>query len=204
MIEDKAFFKISYGLYLLTARDTNGRDNGSINNTVVMLTDQPKRITVNVSRDTYTNEIIKRTGLFNVSVLTESVPFELFKRFGYQSGRTVDKFEGFTTPTERAENGILYLKDYSNALISAKVSDAHDYGTHTLFVAEVTEAKVLNDQPSVTYCYYSSNIKPKANTAGKKGYVCTVCGYIYEGEPLPEDFICPICKHPASAFVKLQ
>lgn len=203
MIEEKAMYKISYGLYLLTSKDKNGRDNGSIINTAVMLTDTPKRITVNVNRETYTNEILKKNGVFNLSVLTESAPFELFKRFGYQSGKTTDKFEGLQSVAS-AENGLLYLTEHANAVISAKVIDGIDYGTHTLFVAEVTDAKVLSDAPSATYGYYFARVKPKDKIPqGKKGYICKICGYIYEGEPLPEDFICPVCKYPASYFVKL-
>lgn len=203
MIEDKAMYRISYGLYLLTSKDEAGRDNGSIINTALMLTDKPKRITINVNRETYTNETLKKTGIFNLSVLTQSAPFELFKRFGYQSGKSVDKFAGFTG-FSRSPNGLIYITDHANAYISGKVVDAKDYGTHTLYVAEVTDAEAFGDSPSATYEYYFAHIKPKDNTApGKKGYICTICGYVYEDEPLPEDFICPICKYPASYFKKL-
>lgn len=204
MIQPQAMYKISYGLYLLTTKDQAGRDNGSINNTVVMLTDNPKLITVNVNKDTYTNANIKESGTFCVSVLTQSTPFDVFKRFGYQSGKVIDKFWDFDG-IARASNGLLYLTRHSNAMISAKVVDSKDYGTHTLFVAEVTEAETLSSELSVTYEYYFANIKPaNAIPANKKGYICKICGYIYEGEPLPDDFICPICKHPASDFEKLQ
>ena len=200
MIENQAMYKISYGLFVLTSKDE--KDNGCIVNTVSMITDAPKRITVYVNKSNYTESVIRKTGVLNVSVLTESAPFEIYKRFGFQSGRDADKFEDFPCP--RSENGLYYLAEHSNAYISAKVIDAHDYGTHTLFVAEVTEAKTLSDEASVTYAYYQANVKPKpqaAKPAEKEKWICSVCGYEHEG-PLPEDFICPWCKHPASDFVK--
>ncbi len=199
MIENKAMYKISYGLYMLTTTDGE-KQNGCIVNTVAMLTDNPKRVTLFVNKSNYSNELLKQTGVFNVSVLTESTPFELFKQFGFVSGRDKDKFEGGEYPT--SENGLYYLPAHANALLSGKVVDSYDYGTHTLFVAEITEAKVLNDEASVTYEYYQQNIKakpaPKAEE-GKEKWVCKVCGYVHEGS-LPEDFVCPWCKHPASDF----
>ncbi len=201
MIENKAMYKISYGLYLLTTTDGE-KQNGCIVNTVAMLTDNPKRVTLFVNKSNYSNELLKRTGVFNVSVLTESTPFELFKQFGFASGRDKDKFEGGEYP--KSENGLYYLPAHANALLSGKVVDSYDYGTHTLFVAEITEAKVLNDENSVTYEYYQRKIKvnpaPKAEE-GKEKWVCKVCGYVHEGA-LPEDFVCPWCKHPASDFEK--
>lgn len=211
MIEKEAMYKLTYGLFVLTAKDGE-KQNGCIVNTVSMLTDNPTRITVFVNKTNYTNEMIKKTGVFNVSVLTESAPFDIFKQFGFCSGRDSDKFEGKTYP--KAENGVYYLSEHTNALLSAKVIDALDYGTHTLFVAEVTEAKTLSLEKSVTYEYYQSNIKPKPQaaavetaeksekSAGGK-WVCKVCGYVHEGEELPDDFICPWCKHPASDFEKI-
>ncbi len=199
MIENGAMYKISYGLYMLTTTDGE-KQNGCIVNTVAMLTDNPKRVTVFVNKANYSNELLKKTGVFNVSVLTESAPFELFKQFGFVSGRQKDKFAEGTY--EKSENGLYYLPEHANALISGKVVESYDYGTHTLFVAEVTEAKKLGDEKSVTYEYYQQNIKAKPQAKaeeGKEKWVCKVCGYVHEG-PLPEDFICPWCKHPASDF----
>lgn len=210
MIEKEAMYKLTYGLFVLSAKDGE-KQNGCIVNTVSMLTDNPTRITVYVNKMNYTNEMIKKTGVFNVSVLTESTPFDTFKQFGFVSGREVDKFAGKAYPT--AENGVYYVTEHVNAMLSAKVVDALDYGTHTLFVAEVTEAKKLSDEKSATYEYYQSNIKPKPNNSPaptekteKKGgkWVCKVCGYVHEGEELPDDFICPWCKHPASDFERVE
>ena len=205
MIEKEAMYKLTYGLFMLTTTD-GAKQNGCIVNTVSMLTDEPKRITVFVNKANYTNELMKEHKVFNVSVLTEKTPFEVFKQFGFVSGRDVDKFADKVYPT--TENGLNYLSDCSNAVLSAKVVAYHDYGTHTLFVAEVTDVKKLSDEPSVTYAYYQSNIKPKPQTApvetsDKEKWVCKVCGYTHEG-PLPEDFICPWCKHPASDFEKVN
>ena len=176
-----------------------------------MLTDNPKRITVFVNKANYTEELLRKTRVFNVSVLTESTPFDVFKQFGFCSGRDVDKFAGTDYPT--TENGLYYLPEHTNAVMSAKVLDAYDYGTHTLFVAEVTEAKTLSQESSVTYDYYQKNIKPKpeapkaaenTDNGGKKRWVCKICGYVYEGEELPADFVCPLCKHPAEDFELMQ
>lgn len=199
MIEKEAMYKLTYGLFMLTSTD-GAKQNGCIVNTVSMITDNPKRITVFVNKSNYTETLIRKTGVFNVSILTEKTPFEVFKQFGFCSGREVDKFEGKEYPV--TENGLYYLPEYANAVLSAKVVDAYDYGTHTLFVAEVTEAKTLSKDKSVTYEYYQSNIKPKPQPkkeeTGEK-WVCKVCGYVHEG-PLPDDFVCPWCKHPASDF----
>ncbi len=196
-------YKISYGLYMLTTTDGE-KQNGCIINTLSMLTDNPKRVTLFVNKANYSNELLKKTGIFNVSVLSESVPFEVFKHFGFVSGREKDKFaEG---SYRQSENGLNYLPVYTNAVLSGKVVDSYDYGTHTLFVAEITEAKVLSTEKSVTYDYYQANIKPKpaAKAESKvEKWVCKVCGYTHEG-PLPEDFICPWCKHPASDFEKIS
>lgn len=145
--------------------------------------------------------MIKKTGVFNVSVLTQSVPFSVFQHYGFKSGRDTDKIAGDSMP--RSENGVVYLSSFSNALISGRVVDEVDCGTHTLFIAEVTEAQTLSDEKSVTYQYYFDHIKPKPQPEKKKGYVCQVCGYVYEGDELPEDFICPVCKHGADAFKPL-
>lgn len=204
-MDNKAMYKISYGLYLLTTKDENGKDNGCIVNTVSMITDNPKRIAVFVNKSNYTESVLKKTRAFNVSVLSESAPFSIFKRFGFQSGRTVDKFENFPCP--RSGNGLYYLGEHANALISAWVVDAYDYGTHTVFIAEVADCETLSSEPSMTYAYYQSNVKPKpqaaASTEKTEKWVCTVCGYVHEG-PLPDDFICPWCKHPASDFEKIS
>ena len=207
MIEREAMFKITYGLFMLTTTDGQ-KQNGCIVNTVSMLTDNPTRIVVFVNKANYSEELLRKTGVFNVSILTESTPFEIFKQFGFQSGRNVDKFEGGRYET--SENGLYYLPQHANAVLSAKVVDSLDYGTHTLFVAEVTEAKKLNDEKSVTYEYYQSNIKPKPQAvkteepAQKGKWVCKICGYVHEGDELPDDFICPWCKHPASDFEKVN
>ncbi len=204
MVEPNALFKLSYGLFVLTAKD-GGKDNGCIINTVTQLTDTPKRITIAVNKANYTHDMIQKTGVFNVSVLSEDVPFKIFQQFGFQSGRDADKFAGMATQT-RSANGLRYLDEYTNAFISAKVISAEDYGTHTLFVADITEAKVLSAEPSVTYAYYFEHIKPKPQptTEAKKGWVCKICGYVYEGEDLPADFICPLCKHGAEDFEPLK
>ena len=166
-MNNKAMYNLSYGLFVLTARE-NEKDNGCIVNTVAQVTTSPNRILVAVNKNNYTHGMILRTGEFNVSILTERAAFDTFKHWGFQSG-----------------------------------SDVDNLGTHTLFLADVTDAEVLSDDPSVTYSYYQQHIKPAPAKTAKKGYICTVCGYIYEGDPLPEDFICPICKHPASDFKPL-
>ncbi len=212
MIEKTAMYQLTYGLFVLTTTD-GAKQNGCIVNTVSMLTDNPKRITIFVNKANYTEELLRKTGVFNVSILTEKTPFDVFRQFGFQSGRDVDKFAGRSYPT--TENGLYYLPEYANAVISGKVIDAYDYDTHTLFVAEVTEAVNLSNEPSVTYAYYQSNIKPKPQAAitaekpengeKKQGkWVCKICGYTHEGEELPEDFICPWCKHPAEDFERVE
>lgn len=206
MIEKEAMYKITYGLFVLTSTDGE-KQNGCIVNTVSMITDNPKRIVVFVNKANYTEELLRKTGVFNVSVLTEKTPFETFKQFGFSSGRDTDKFAGKAYP--KTQNGLYYLPEYANAVMSAKVIDCYDYGTHTLFVAEVTEAKTLSTDKSVSYEYYQSNIKPKPEApkaeekGGKEKWVCKICGYVHEGE-LPDDFICPWCKHPASDFEKIN
>ena len=200
MIEKEAMYKITYGLFMLTTTDGE-KQNGCIVNTVSMITDNPKRIVVFVNKANYTEELLRKTGIFNVSILTEKTPFDIFRQFGFSSGRDTDKFQGKTYP--QTENGLNYLPEYANAVLSAKVVNAYDYDTHTLFVAEVTEAKTLSSEKSVSYEYYLNHIKPKPEakkeSAGKK-WVCKICGYVYEGEELPADYICPICKHPAEDF----
>ena len=176
---------------------------GCIVNTVTQLTENPTRIALSVNKQNFTCEVIRRTGLFNVSVLTEAAPMDLFRHFGFQSGRDVDKFAGRTDPV--SENGLRYIGGPANALISGKVEQAVDCGTHMLFIALVTEARKLSDAPSMTYAYYFANVKPKpqpkpAQEKPRRGFVCRICGYFYEGDELPPDFICPLCKHGAADF----
>jgi flavin reductase (DIM6/NTAB) family NADH-FMN oxidoreductase RutF/flavodoxin len=200
-VDNSAMFKLSYGLFVLTAKD-GARDNGCIINTVCQIPAQPLRISVAVNKANYTHDMIAKTGEFNVSVIAESAPFSLFEHFGFQSGKQTDKFAGASFGDLRTANGIRYVSEHTNAVISAKVEQTFDCGTHTLFLAEVTEALALSPEPSATYQYYFDNIKPKpAKPAeNKKGYVCKICGYVYEGDPLPADFVCPLCKHGAEDF----
>ncbi len=200
-LDPTALFTLSYGLYVLTAREGD-RDLGCIVNTVTQLTENPTRIAVSVNKQNFTNEVIQRTGVFNVSVLTEAATMDLFRRFGFQSGRDVDKFAGRADPV--SENGLRYIDGPANALISGKVEQAIDCGTHMLYIALVTEARKLSDAPSMTYAYYFANVKPKPQPKPaekpRRGFVCRICGYFYEGDELPPDFICPLCKHGAADF----
>ena len=195
---------MSYGLFVLTARDGDSL-NGCIINTAQMLTDSPKRITIAVNKANLTHDMIMKTGEFNVSVLTESVPMSMFEHFGFRSGREAHKFLSFED-FEMSANGLPYITAHTNAFFSAKVTAAADNGTHTLFTAEVTEAAVLSEEPSVTYAYYFAHIKPKkAKPAeAKPGFVCKICGYVYEGEELPENYECPICKHGPEDFERIE
>lgn len=195
-------FSISYGLYILTAEE-NGKDNGCIINTLIQQTDTPKRISITVNKQNYTHDMIKRTGKFNVSILTTETPFEIFKHFGFQSGRDTEKF--FKNPSEtRSENGVLYVTGCTNGYISGKVTEEIDMGTHTMFIADITESEALSDKESLTYAYYHKNIKPRPQPRPeKKGYRCKICGYVYEGEELPGNFVCPVCKHGADDFEKI-
>lgn len=196
----KAMFKIGYGLYVLTGK-TGEKDSGCIINTVAQVTSNPNRISITVNKGNYTHDIIAETGVFNVSVLTTEADFSLFQRFGFQSGRDCNKFEGYSA-VKRAENGILYCTEHTNAYISGKVINQVDLGSHTMFIADVTDCEVLSDATSVTYDYYQKHIKPRPKKEEKVtvGYRCTICGYIYEGEELPADYVCPICKHGAEVF----
>ena len=201
--DNKALFKISYGLFVLTARDGK-KDNGCIINTAVQLTSSPCRIAITVNKQNYTHDMIMRTDAFNLSVLSEEAPFKVFEHFGFQSGKTVDKFADCDSEN-RMGNGILYVPKYTNAVISAAVVATVDCGTHTMFIADVCQTKILSDVPSMTYQYYFDNVKPKPapKSEEKKGYVCKICGYVYEGEELPADFVCPLCKHGAEDFEKI-
>lgn len=201
MKNQAAMFQLSYGLFVLSAKDEK-KDNGCIVNTVQQVTTSPNRILVAVNKGNYTHDMIMKTGEFNASILSEDADFDIFKHFGFQSGRDVNKMEGLED-FDRAENGIIYLTKGANAYISAKVVQTTDLGSHTLFLADVTDGDVLNNVPSVTYAYYHKNIKPQPQETKKTGWRCKICGYIYEGEELPADFICPICKHGAEDFEKI-
>ena len=201
-----AMNNLSYGLFVLTAGKEDF-DNGCIINTVQQVTVEPNCITIAVNKGNLTHDMIKETNKFNVSVISEKADFELFKHFGFQSGRDVNKFDGFSDCAVSG-NGLKYITKGVNAYLSAWVKETVDLGTHTLFIAQVTYSEVLNEDPSATYGYYHTNIKPKPVDTGKKEngqtvWRCTICGYEYVGEELPEDFICPLCKHPASDFEKV-
>ena len=205
-MDKKAMYKLSYGLFVLTAKEGD-KDNGCIINTAIQAASTPNQMSICVNKANYTHDMIMRTGLFNVSILSQQVKFDLFKRFGFQSGKDVNKFADFNL-CKRGENGLLYVTDGTNAYISVKVDKVEDLGSHTMFIGEVTDMEVLSDYPSVTYEYYMNNIKPKPQEVGKTDdgqtiWRCTICGYEYVGEELPEDFICPLCKHPASDFEKV-
>ena len=192
-----ALFRIGYGLYVVTSNDGK-KDNGLIVNTVTQLTDTPNRIAVNINKANFSHHVIKQTGVLNVNCLSVDAPFSVFQQFGFQTGRSVDKFAG--QKVYRSDNGLVFLDKYINAFMSLKVEQYVDLGTHGMFICSVTEARVMNDLDTMTYTYYQKNVKPKPETDGKKGFVCKVCGYIYEGDELPDDFICPLCKHGAADF----
>lgn len=202
-MDSKTMYRLTYGLFVLTARD-GGRDSGCIINTAGQVTSTPNRISIAVNKDNFTHDLVKASGKFNISILSEEADFDLFRHFGFQSGRTVDKFDGFTD-CRRSENGLYYVTRGTNGYISATVEQTVDLGSHTLFIASVDDMEVLSPAPSATYAYYQSSIKPKPEkpAQGKTTWRCTVCGYVYEGETLPPDFICPLCKHPASDFEKV-
>ncbi len=207
MIDKTALFKLSYGLFVLTAIEF-GKDNGCIINTVTQITDNPKRIAIAVNKANRTHDMILATGMCNVSILTEEAPFSIFEKFGFQSGRDVDKFADCES-VDRMSNWIRYIPKYTNAVLSGNVINTVDCGTHTLFLADVTEAKTLSDAPSMTYDYYFKHVKPKpaapqASTSKKKRWVCKICGYVYEGDELPADYVCPLCKHGADDFELIE
>jgi len=204
LIDPMTMFKLSYGLFVLTTKD-GGKDNGCIINTAIQIADNPRRISIAVNKANHSCSTLMKTGEFNVSILAESAPFRIFEQFGFHSGRDKDKFEGCGY-SDRAANGIRYLPEFTNGVICGKVKDAYDYGSHMLFIADITQAFVISREPSVTYQYYFDHIKPKPQPPKehKEGYVCKICGYIYEGSPLPDDFICPLCKHGPADFGKLS
>ena len=196
-----ALFRIGYGLYVVTSHDGK-KDNGLIVNTVTQVTNTPNRIAVTINKENYSHHVIKQTGKMNINCLSTDAPFSVFERFGFQSGRNVDKFEN-CTPL-RSDNGLVFLPRYINAFMSLAVEQYVDLDTHGMFICTVTEARVLSEKETMTYTYYLENVKPKPKTEGKKGYVCTVCGYVYEGDTLPDDFVCPLCKHGASDFEEIK
>jgi len=196
-----ALFKIGYGLYVVTCNDGK-KDNGLIVNTVSQVTNAPNRIAVTINKDNYSHHVIKQTGILNVNCLSVEAPFKVFENFGFRSGRTVDKFANCNPG--RSDNGLVFLPHYINSFMSLKVENYVDLGTHGMFICTVTEARVMSDKETMTYTYYQQNVKPKPETEGKKGFVCKVCGYVYEGDELPEDFICPLCKHGAADFEPIK
>ena len=196
-----ALFKIGYGLYVVTSNDGE-KDNGLIVNTVTQVTNTPNRVAVTINKENYSHHVIKQTGIMNVNCLSTEAPFKVFENFGFRSGRNTDKFAD-CTPI-RTDNGLVMLPHYINAMMSLKVVQYVDLGTHGMFICDVTEARVLSDLPTMTYTYYQEKVKPKPQTEGKKGWVCTICGYIYEGEELPADYICPLCKHGAADFEPIE
>ena len=193
----KALFNIGYGLYVVTCHDGK-RDNGLIVNTVSQVTSTPNRVAVCINKQNYSHHVIKQTGILNVNCLSTDAPFSVFENFGFQSGRTADKFAN--DPPLRSDNGLAFLPKYINSFLSLKVDDYLDLDTHGMFICSVTEARVMSDKETMTYTYYQENVKPKPQTEGKKGWVCKVCGYVYEGDELPDDIVCPLCKHGAADF----
>ena len=196
-----ALFNIGYGLYVVTSNDGK-KDNGLIVNTVTQVTNAPNRVAVTVNKENYSHHVIRQTGIMNINCLTTDAPFMVFETFGFKSGRNTNKFEN-CTPL-RSDNGLVFLPRYINSFMSLKVEQYVDLDTHGMFICSVTEARVISNQETMTYTYYMDNVKPKPETEGKKGYVCKICGYVYEGENLPEDFICPLCKHGAADFEEIK
>ena len=196
-----ALFNIGYGLYVVTSYDGK-KHNGLIVNTVTQVTNVPNRVAVAINKENYSHHVIKQTGKMNVNCLSVDAPFSVFEHFGFKSGRNVDKFEG-CTPLY-SDNGLVFLPRHINSFMSLKVEQYVDLETHGLFICSITESRVLSDKETMTYTYYQNNVKPKPQTEGKKGYVCKICGYVYEGNELPEDFICPLCKHGAADFEEIK
>lgn len=196
-----ALFNIGYGLYVVTSNDGT-KDNGLIVNTVTQVTSTPNRVAVTINKQNYSHHVIQQTGVMNVNCLDTSAPFSVFETFGFQSGRTADKFAGIEEL--RSDNGLRFLPRYINSFMSLKVESYVDLDTHGMFICSVTEARVMEDKPTMTYDYYQNNVKPKPQTEGKKGYVCKICGWVYEGEELPDDIVCPLCKHGAADFEPIQ
>ena len=196
-----ALFRIGYGLYVVTSNDGT-RDNGLIVNTVSQVTDNPNRVAVCINKQNYSHHVIKQTGIMNVNCLSVDAPFSVFQSFGFRSGRNTDKFAG--EEVVRSDNGLVFLTKYINAFMSLKVEQYLDLGSHGMFICSVEEARVMSDRETMTYTYYQNNVKPKPQTEGKKGFVCKVCGYVYEGDELPDDFVCPLCKHGPADFEPIK
>ena len=196
-----ALFNIGYGLYVVTSNDSK-KDNGLIVNTVTQVTNTPNRIAVTINKQNYSHHVIKQTGIMNVNCLSVDAPFSVFEKYGFKSGRNTNKFEN--VEVNRSDNGLVFLTRYINSFMSLKVEQYIDLDTHGMFICSITESRVLNNLETMTYTYYQENVKPKPEVEGKKGYVCKICGYVYEGDPLPEDFICPLCKHGASDFEPIK
>lgn len=196
-----ALFNIGYGLYVVTSNDGK-KDNGLIVNTVTQVTNTPNRIAVTINKENYSHHVIKQTGVMNINCLTTDAPFGVFEQFGFVSGRNTDKFEG--CELLRSDNGLVFLPRNINSFMSLKVEQYIDLNTHGMFICSVTEARVISDKETMTYTYYQNNVKPQPQTEGKKGFVCKICGYVYEGETLPEDFVCPLCKHGAADFEEIK
>lgn len=202
-MDNNALFKLTYGLFLLTSWE-DGKDNGCIINTAMQVASNPTRISIAVQKTNLTHDMILRTGICNISSISKTADFELFQRFGMQSGRNTDKFADFNG-VNRSENGLLYLTEHSNMYISAKVTERFDLGSHTLFIAEITDAQVLSEEESCSYAYYQSDIKAKPVVkTEKRSWTCSVCGYVYEGDEIPEDFECPLCHHGKEDFVQTE
>lgn len=204
IMDKKTMYKLTYGLFVLTSA-SEGKDSGCIINTAGQVTSEPNRISITVNKSNFTHDLVKESGKFNISILSEAASFDTFKHFGFQSGRDVDKFADYTE-CKRSANGLYYVTAGTNGYISAVIEQSVDLGSHTMFIAAVEDMEVLSDVPSATYAYYQSDIKPKPEkvAAGETVWRCTVCGYVYEGEDIPADFICPLCKHPASDFEKVM
>ena len=196
-----ALFKIGYGLYLVTSNDGK-KDNGLIVNTITQVTNSPNRVAVTINKENYSHHVIRQSGIMNVNCLTVEAPFDVFERFGFVSGRNVDKFKD--CQPLRSDNGLVFLPRYINSFLSLRVEQYVDLDTHGMFICSITEARVLSDLETMTYSYYFENVKPKPETEGKRGYVCKICGYVYEGDPLPDDFVCPLCKHGAEDFEEIK
>jgi len=196
-----ALFNIGYGLYVVTSRMDN-KDNGIIVNTVTQVTNTPNRIAVTINKESYSHHIIKQTGIMNINCLTEEAPFRVIENFGFKSGRNADKFDD--NENLRSDNGLIFLSRYINSFISLKVENYVEFDTHGMFICSITESRVISDAKSMSYDYYLEHVKPKPDTGGKKGYVCKICGFVYEGENLPDDYICPLCKHGAADFEPIE
>jgi flavin reductase (DIM6/NTAB) family NADH-FMN oxidoreductase RutF len=200
-IDTTALFKIGYGLYVVTSND-GAKDNGMIVNTVVQLTSNPCMVAVTINKSNYTHDVVKQSGIMNVNCLSVDTPFSVFENFGFKSGRDTDKLA--RVAFSRSDNGLAVLSENVNAFMSLKVEQYIDLGTHGMFICELTESRVISDKETMTYDYYHKNVKPKPGAKKKKGYVCKICGYVHEGDTLPEDFVCPWCKHGAEFFEEIE